>query len=323
MPNRLAITQITSTIANTETNSYGNLLPSLNIAFDATKDIVLRAAVSRTMTRASLSSLAPSKTYNMPGLQASIAIIQNASLCREASWTIQLADASQPRPAVFFSSAAYAAEDDPGAVLSVVCTERETASVIDWLAGRTSVDACGCELTIACPGDQVATAPPGAASYLVEFPDPTTGGTCTDAIVDCDPASGDAFAVGRTVRGKVTRLAAFGAFLELAPGIEGLLHISEMSAEKRVRTPGDLVKLGDELDVSILAADPGQRRISLSLKALSAKEDDVDPATRARWMEDRKPSAPADDAPAAGESAMALALRRARERAEAKGKGRG
>lgn len=54
---------LSSTIKNTETNSYGNLLPSLNIAFDATKNIVLRAAVSRTMTRASLSSLAPSKTY--------------------------------------------------------------------------------------------------------------------------------------------------------------------------------------------------------------------------------------------------------------------
>jgi hypothetical protein len=78
-----------------------------------------------------------------------IAIIQNTSLCREASWTIQLADASQPRPAVFFSSAAYAAEDDPGAVLSVVCTERETAFVVDWLAGRISGDACGCELNTA------------------------------------------------------------------------------------------------------------------------------------------------------------------------------
>ena len=76
-----------------------------------------------------------------------LASIQNASLCREASWAIQLSDASQPRPVVFFSSAAHAAEDDPGAVLSIVSTERETASVIDWLAGRTSSDdACGCEL---------------------------------------------------------------------------------------------------------------------------------------------------------------------------------
>ncbi len=75
-----------------------------------------------------------------------IVIVQTDSLCREVSWAIQLADASQPRPAVLLSSAAYAAEDDPGAVLSVVCTERETASVIDWLAGGTSVDACGCEL---------------------------------------------------------------------------------------------------------------------------------------------------------------------------------
>lgn len=67
--------------------------------------------------------------------------------------------------------------------------------------GTTDVDTvtfqpAGCTLTIACPGDQVASAPPGAASYAVEFPDPTTGGTCTDAIVDCDPASGDAFPLG-------------------------------------------------------------------------------------------------------------------------------
>ena len=55
---------LSSEISNTETNSYSNLLPSVNLAFDATKDLVLRASVSRTMTRASLSSLVPSKTYS-------------------------------------------------------------------------------------------------------------------------------------------------------------------------------------------------------------------------------------------------------------------
>jgi len=135
---------------------------------------------------------------------------------------------------------------------------------------------------------------------------------------------GDAFAVGRTVRGKVTRLTAFGAFLELAPGIEGLLHISEMSAEKRVRAPGDVVKAGDELDVSILASDPEQRRISLSLKALATKEDDVDAATRARYMDARRSAPAAAPEGPTGESVMALALRKAREKAEAKArKGRG
>ena len=99
------------------------------------------AQVLRVCTRKNLKDL----DETLAGLR--IAIIQNVRLCREASWAIQLADASQPRPAVLFSSEAHAVEDDPGTVLSVVCTERETASVIDWLAGRTTADdACGCEL---------------------------------------------------------------------------------------------------------------------------------------------------------------------------------
>ncbi|MCB1057445.1 MAG: TonB-dependent receptor, partial [Acidobacteria bacterium] len=55
---------LTSDIPNTETNSYNNFLPSINVAFDATQDVVLRAGVSRTMTRPSLSSLAPIKSYS-------------------------------------------------------------------------------------------------------------------------------------------------------------------------------------------------------------------------------------------------------------------
>jgi TonB-dependent receptor len=55
---------LTSDIPNTETNSYGNFLPAVNVAFDATEDIVLRAGVSRTLTRASLSDLAPVKAYS-------------------------------------------------------------------------------------------------------------------------------------------------------------------------------------------------------------------------------------------------------------------
>ncbi|NJL26945.1 MAG: TonB-dependent receptor [Thermoanaerobaculia bacterium] len=55
---------LTSSISNTETNGYNNLLPSINLAYDATKDLVLRAGLSRTMTRASLASLAPIKSYS-------------------------------------------------------------------------------------------------------------------------------------------------------------------------------------------------------------------------------------------------------------------
>jgi small subunit ribosomal protein S1 len=76
---------------------------------------------------------------------------------------------------------------------------------------------------------------------------------------------------GTTVKGKVTRTMEFGAFVELEPGIEGLIHISEL-APQRVFRVTDVVKPGQEVEVKILTVDPQQRRISLSLKAaLAAK----------------------------------------------------
>jgi len=69
------------------------------------------------------------------------------------------------------------------------------------------------------------------------------------------------------VRGTVTRLADFGAFVELEPGIEGLIHISEMSWSKgKVRKPGDVVKAGETVEAIILSVNPAERRISLGLK---------------------------------------------------------
>jgi len=71
---------------------------------------------------------------------------------------------------------------------------------------------------------------------------------------------------GDHVRGTVSRIADFGAFVELEPGIEGLIHISEMSWSKRVRSPGDVVKPGDTVDVVILGINPTERRMALGLK---------------------------------------------------------
>ncbi len=71
---------------------------------------------------------------------------------------------------------------------------------------------------------------------------------------------------GERVRGAVSRIADFGAFVELEPGIEGLIHISEMSWAKRVRTPSDIVKLGETVEAVILGVNPAERRISLGLK---------------------------------------------------------
>ena len=74
------------------------------------------------------------------------------------------------------------------------------------------------------------------------------------------------YAVGQRVTGKVTRLADFGAFVELEAGIEGLIHISEMSWAKKVRHPSDLLKVGDTVDAVVLALKLEERRLSLGLK---------------------------------------------------------
>jgi len=71
---------------------------------------------------------------------------------------------------------------------------------------------------------------------------------------------------GERARGTVTRVLDFGAFVELEPGIEGLIHISEMSWAKKVRTPSDVVKPGETVEAVILGVSAGERRISLGLK---------------------------------------------------------
>ena len=74
------------------------------------------------------------------------------------------------------------------------------------------------------------------------------------------------FKIGDKVKGIVTRDADFGAFVELAPGVEGLIHISEMAWGKKVRKPSDIVKTGDQVEVQILSIDTETRRMGLGLK---------------------------------------------------------
>lgn len=83
-----------------------------------------------------------------------------------------------------------------------------------------------------------------------------------------DPWEGLAgrFSTGDKVRGKVTRCAKFGAFVEITPGVEGLVHISEMSYLRRVVKPDDIVQPGDVVDVLIKEIDSDQRRVSLSIR---------------------------------------------------------
>jgi small subunit ribosomal protein S1 len=74
------------------------------------------------------------------------------------------------------------------------------------------------------------------------------------------------FPVGSRVTGKVVNLAAYGAFVEIAPGIEGLVHISEFSWTKRVARPSDMLNIGDEVLVSVLQVDAENQKIALGIR---------------------------------------------------------
>jgi small subunit ribosomal protein S1 len=71
---------------------------------------------------------------------------------------------------------------------------------------------------------------------------------------------------GQRLIGKVVGITDYGAFVELAPGVEGLVHVSEMTWSKRAKHPSKIVAIGDELEVEVLKVDPEQRRISLGMK---------------------------------------------------------
>ncbi len=99
---------------------------------------------------------------------------------------------------------------------------------------------------------------------------------------------------GAMVPGKVTRLAEFGAFVELEPGIEGLIHVSELSPN-RVRRVSDIVKVGQEVEVRVLTVDPDEKRIGLSLvpadgsALIDEAEDEADDTPRAPEPEPKVP----------------------------------
>jgi len=77
------------------------------------------------------------------------------------------------------------------------------------------------------------------------------------------------FPIGTVVNGKVRNIAAFGAFVELKEGVDGLIHISDMSWTKKINHPGEMLKKGDTVEVKVLDIDPEKRRISLGVKQLS------------------------------------------------------
>lgn len=76
------------------------------------------------------------------------------------------------------------------------------------------------------------------------------------------------YTLGTKLRGKVVSLAEYGAFIDIGDGVEGLIHVSEMSWTKRVKHPSQVVNVGDEVDVQVLEVDTENRRISLGMKQL-------------------------------------------------------
>jgi len=83
------------------------------------------------------------------------------------------------------------------------------------------------------------------------------------------------YTVGSKVRGRVVSLADYGAFVEIEEGIEGLIHVSEMSWTRKVRHPSQIVKVGEEVEALVMNIDTGNKRISLGLKQVEPNPWDV------------------------------------------------
>ena len=85
------------------------------------------------------------------------------------------------------------------------------------------------------------------------------------------------FAVGNIVKGKVARMTDFGAFIELFPGVDALLHVSQISRD-HIEKPSDILKVGQEVEAKILDLNLEDKKISLSMKALLPPKEDEEPA---------------------------------------------
>jgi small subunit ribosomal protein S1 len=83
------------------------------------------------------------------------------------------------------------------------------------------------------------------------------------------------YPLGKRITGKVVALTDYGAFLELEPGIEGLIHVSEMSWTKRVKHPSKVLSVGDEVEAVVLDVDENNRKISLGMKQIEPNPWDV------------------------------------------------
>jgi small subunit ribosomal protein S1 len=124
---------------------------------------------------------------------------------------------------------------------------------------------------------------------------------------------------GDVVDGKVTKIVAFGAFVQILPGVEGLVHISEL-AQHHVESPAEVVRPGDELKVKILEVDDTRRRLSLSVKRVEGQELPTREVSDDVVIEDAEPPedlAPAPEAEAAPEAVEAQPAAEAEPAAQA------
>jgi small subunit ribosomal protein S1 len=88
----------------------------------------------------------------------------------------------------------------------------------------------------------------------------------------------ESFPVGATVPGVVRRLESFGAFVELTPGLEGLVHISKIASDRRLTHPRQALESGQQVEVTVLAVDPIHRRLSLSMVEKERQARDAESA---------------------------------------------
>ena len=103
------------------------------------------------------------------------------------------------------------------------------------------------------------------------------------------------FAVGTVLKGTVARMTDFGAFIELAPGIDALLHVSQI-AKEHIEKPSDILKIGQEIEAKVVDFNEADKKISLSMKALLAPEEESVEEAPAEAPAEASEEAPAEDA---------------------------
>jgi ribosomal protein S1 len=88
------------------------------------------------------------------------------------------------------------------------------------------------------------------------------------------------FAIGTVLKGTVARMTDFGAFVELTPGIDALLHVSQI-AQEHIEKPSDVLKIGQEIEAKVVDFNEADKKISLSMKALLTPQENEDAAEEA------------------------------------------